>query len=404
MHYEGHAFNEMFESGKASGRISLNREGFTFRNDDADVLIPLNGIKLEFGGSGNRIIFITNPAVPDWKIYTTDKSIIKDPAIANNMHVQQQLKGISKKKNATRLISLVLLAVLFFAGWGLWFLKDIFVAKVADQVPPEWEQKLGEVAYSSFTAGRNVIKEEQLQKDLEAIVAPLLKVAQNPNYEYMFHIIEDSTLNAAAFPGGHVIIHTGLILKTEKPEDLLGVLAHEIAHVNGRHSVRQLINTAGLYIVLSSLIGDIGAISGVVLDGGAKLLQLENSRAHETEADELGWDYLVKAKINPRGLIDCFKIMMKEMEAITGTIPAELDFLSTHPALENRIDYLEERWEKVENKNDFITIDIDYDDFKKRLQEYLSANQKKKDEAKATESESTSTEEKIEGSPSKEQK
>ncbi len=409
MHYEGHAFNESFESGKASGRISVNREGILFRNDETDVLLPLAGIKFEIGGAGKRILFITNPSVEGWRLYTTDQSIIKDPAIATNMHVQQQVKGIKKTKHTGRLVALLVLALIFFAGWGLWALKDVFVAKVADQVPPEWEQKLGEVAYSSFKTGRNVIEEENLQKDLEAIVGPLLKVAQNENYDYMFHIIEDPTLNAAAFPGGHVIIHTGLILKTEKAEDLLGVLAHEIAHVNGRHSVRQLINTAGLYIVLSSLIGDIGAISGVVLDGGAKLLQLQNSRSHETEADELGWDYLIRAKINPRGLIDCFKIMQKEMEGITGTIPAEMDFLSTHPALENRIEYLEERWEKVENKTDFITIGVDYDDFKKRLRAHIASVEKKKDESKPTEAESKNEEEvqekdQSEGSSTKEQK
>ena len=405
MHYEGHAFHESFESGKASGRISVNREGILFRNDETDVLLPLNGIKFELGGAGNRILFITSPSVEGWKLYTTDTSIIKDPAIASNISVQEQVKGIKKKKNTGRMVGLVVLAMLFFAGWGLWLLKDVFVVKVADQVPPEWEQKLGEVAYNSFTAGRNVIEEEHLQKDLEAIVSPLLKVAQNENYDYMFHIIEDPTLNAAAFPGGHVIIHTGLILKTEKPEDLLGVLAHEIAHVNGRHSVRQLINTAGLYLILSSLIGDIGAISGVVLDGGRKLLQLQNSRAHETEADELGWDYLLKARINPRGLIDCFKIMQKEMEGITGTIPAEMDFLSTHPALANRIEYLEERWQTVENKEDFITIDVDYDDFKKRLRTHISSLEKKKEESKPEEAESKKEEQdQAEGSSTKEQK
>ena len=68
MHYEGHAFHDSFASGKASGRISVNREGILFRNDEADVLLPLTGIKLETGGAGNRILFITNPSVPGWKI------------------------------------------------------------------------------------------------------------------------------------------------------------------------------------------------------------------------------------------------------------------------------------------------------------------------------------------------
>ncbi|MCM8541386.1 MAG: M48 family metallopeptidase [Lentisphaeraceae bacterium] len=406
MHYEGHAFHESFASGKASGRISVNREGVLFRNDDADVLLPLTGIKFETGGASNRILFITSPSVPGWKLYTTDQSLLKDPALVNNMSVQQQLSGIKKQKNNGRMVGILVLLILFVSGWGLWALKDVFVAKLADQVPPDWEVKLGEAAYGSFKTGKNVITKEDLQADLERIVAPLLKVAQNEHYDYMFHIIEDPTLNAAAFPGGHVIIHTGLILKVEKTEDLLGVLAHEIAHVNKRHSVRQLINTAGLYLVLSSFIGDIGAISGVVINGGSQLLKLHNSRDHEKEADEIGWDYLMKAKINPRGLIDCFAIMQKEMEGLTGKIPDEMDFLSTHPALGNRIKYLEEKWGEVENKKDFIKIDVDYKDFQKRLRDYLSSEENVKSKTKPTEADTeTSKDEKdSEGSPTKEQK
>ena len=296
MHYEGHAFHESFDSGKASGRISVNREGVSFRNDNADVLLPLNGLQIETGGAGKRILFITNPSIPGWKLYTSDKLLIKDPALVNNMSVQQQLSGLKKQKNTGRLVGLVVMAILFFAGWGIWAVKDIFVAKLADQVPPDWEVSLGEAAYSAFTNGKNIITKEDLQNDLEKIIEPLLKVAKNEHYDYMFHIIEDPTLNAAAFPGGHVIIHTGLILKVNRTEDLLGVLAHEIAHVNKRHSVRQLINTAGLYLVLSSLLGDIGAISGVVMNGGSQLLKLHNSRAHETEADEIGWDLFIKSE------------------------------------------------------------------------------------------------------------
>ncbi len=246
MQYEGHAFNESFEKGKASGSIKTSREGIVFRNDQAEVLLPLHGIQLELGGAQNRILFITNPAIPGWKIYTTDHSILKDPALANNLNVQDKVKGVKKKKSISRLVGLTVFTMLFLGGWGLWLLKDAFVVKVTEQIPVEWETKLGDSAYTQVTAGKNIIEDDNLQKDLENLVDPLLKAANNDNYKFRFHIIEDSTLNAAAFPGGHVMIHTGLILTLEKPEDLLGVLAHEIAHVNRRHSMQRLVNMAGM--------------------------------------------------------------------------------------------------------------------------------------------------------------
>ena len=119
--------------------------------------------------------------------------------------------------------------------------------------------------------------------------------------------------------------------------------------------------------------------------------------------------YLLKAKINPRGLIDCFVTMQKEMDGITGKIPDEMDFLSTHPALGNRIKYLEEKWDKVENKDDFIKIDVDFKGFQKRLRSFLSSEENqnsKKSKAATTDSESETSEDgkESEGSPKKEQK
>ena len=114
MHYEGHAFNEGFEKGKASGRISTSRAGVTFRNDTSDVLLPLNGLKLELGGASNRILFITNPSVPDWKLYTTDHKLLKDPLFANNISSQQQIKSVKSTKSKAKIIGLVTLLILFF--------------------------------------------------------------------------------------------------------------------------------------------------------------------------------------------------------------------------------------------------------------------------------------------------
>ena len=91
----------------------------------------------------------------------------------------------------------------------------------SEQIPVEWEQKLGDSAFNQFTAGRRLLTDEELLEQFDELIDPILVTADNGRFDYKFHIIEDSTLNAAAFPGGNMIIHTGLILTLETPEQLL---------------------------------------------------------------------------------------------------------------------------------------------------------------------------------------
>ena len=392
MKYEGHAFNDSFENGKASGSINFSREGVQFYNSESECLFPLNGLNIEVGGASDRIVFISNPAIEGWKLYTSDKSILQDPIIQNNIHLKSQISTLKKKRNLALMISLFLLTAFIGAMGLLWIAKDSMVHTAAEQIPVEWEQKLGETAFEQFTAGRRLLKNDELALQLEEMLKSLRSVAENERYDYKFHIIEDSTLNAAAFPGGNMIIHTGLILTLETPEQLLGVLGHEMAHVNQRHSLRALINNAGLYIIADAMVGGIGALSAVILNGGSQLLSLENSRSHEKEADEEGWRYLVDAGIDPRGLIQSFEIMEKSVPDAAKEHAEILDFVSTHPALGTRVNYLKEKWEALPDKERFVPMAFDY----KKFQSDIRANLEERSETEKESPEGNVKEEKNE--------
>ena len=81
MHYKGHAFNKIFDKGKASGSLTVSSQGISFRNEQSEIMMPLGGIKLNLGGARNRILFITHPSAPEWKLYTSDRNLLKDPAL-----------------------------------------------------------------------------------------------------------------------------------------------------------------------------------------------------------------------------------------------------------------------------------------------------------------------------------
>ena len=98
------------------------------------------------------------------------------------------------------------------------------------------------------------------------------------------------------------------------------------------------------------------------------MASLSNSRSFENEADETGWDYLVNAKMNPKGLISFFETLKKEHETeVESTVKESIDlsFLSTHPDTQNRIDHLKQKEKKLNQK--FTPLPNNFNDFKAAL-------------------------------------
>jgi predicted Zn-dependent protease len=160
-------------------------------------------------------------------------------------------------------------------------------------------------------------------------------------------VVRDSALNAFAAPGGFVVVNSGLVAAAKSPEELAGVLAHEIQHVTLRHSTRAVIREAPLRFALSSLSGGgMETAAGVVGTLGA----LRYRRADEAEADHYGLRVMDAALIDPRGMVS----FMRGLEARRGAGSRFTSYVSTHPRTADRIAALEElsargagRWTSV---------------------------------------------------------
>lgn len=139
-------------------------------------------------------------------------------------------------------------------------------------------------------------------------------------------IDDDETLNAFATPGGYIYIYTGLIKFLDSEDQLIGVLGHEMAHADRRHSTRQLTKSVGITMLLDAVLGEKDAVEEIL--GG--IMNLKFSRSHESEADEYSVKYLCKSSYNSDGAAGFF---VKLQNQIT---PPE--FLSTHPSPKNRIE------------------------------------------------------------------
>lgn len=157
-------------------------------------------------------------------------------------------------------------------------------------------------------------------------------------FDWQVRIIhDDSVLNAFCTPGGYIYVYTGLIKFLDAENELVGVLGHEIAHADERHSTEALTKAYGIDVLFSIILGNESAV-GQIAQG---LINLSYSRKNETESDERSVEYLYPTAYDARGAAKFFE----KLEAAGGTAVPE--FLSTHPNPDNRIEAINAYWESL---------------------------------------------------------
>ncbi len=359
--YAGQAFHDSFKNGKASGEITLSDAHIQFRNDQGNVRFSIRGARFKLGGASDRLLFISHPSQPDWNLYTSDLSILKHPALQNDPVVQQQVKKARNTKRLAWGIFGSVGALLVAVPLCIILFMDSITGILAPHVPAEWEETLGETAFEQYTIGQELLDQETTDALLTPLVQPLLDNLHDDRYQYRFHISQDDQVNAFALPGGYIVINSGLILKADSADEMLGVVAHEIAHVTEQHSVRNIMGTAGVYLTINAMLGDMTGLLAVMADAAPFLINQSYSRGFESEADEKGLALLHRAAIDPEGLVTFFEklraLEQEAMEEMAGEDNSEamettLQFLSTHPATEDRIDNLRERIDALPHQRD----------------------------------------------------
>lgn len=186
------------------------------------------------------------------------------------------------------------------------------------------------------------------------------KVIYKDDFSWRLRIIKsDTTLNAFCTPGGYIYVYTGIIKYLDSKDQLAGVLGHEMAHADRRHTSRSMQAQYGVDLLLNVVLGkDLSAISGIA----SGMYQLKNSREHEKEADEYSVKYLCPTPYNAAGAAGFFV----KLEADGVECGGLQKFFSTHPCPENRIANINAN--KVsEGCTGSGTFDADYANFKALL-------------------------------------
>ena len=226
--------------------------------------------------------------------------------------------------------------------------------------------ELGEPAQSAFSPlqerllGQSIMKEARRDPgfyddaevtDYVARVGNRLAARGGDSRQsFEFFLMRDPQINAFALPGGHIGLHTGLIVAAQSESEMAGVLGHEIAHVIQRHIARmvsnqqtaQWVSIAALAIAIlasrsNSQVSQAAAAAGPAL---AIQQQLNYSRDFEREADRVGLQMLEKAGFDPNGMAQFFERLQRATRLMDGGAPS---YLRTHPITYERISDMQGR-------------------------------------------------------------
>lgn len=226
------------------------------------------------------------------------------------------------------------------------FADNIVLPDIGDSagtVSPAEEYRTGEAVIRNIRHAGGVLDDPLIHGYLNELGYRLVAPSESQQL-FHFFLINDTSINAFALPGGFIGINAGLILATKSENELAGVMAHEIAHVTQRHHARQyeqgtnsnvpIIAALIAAMVLGSHDNDIGQAALASVAAGSAQKQINFTRSNEKEADRIGINLLIKAGFNPHGMAAFFDTMDKQSRFYGDSVP---EFLRSHPVNPARI-------------------------------------------------------------------
>jgi len=201
---------------------------------------------------------------------------------------------------------------------------------------------LGDESFSKIKTETPTTKKSSKKQYIECISKNVLKsIGENAN-QWEIQVFESEKLNAFALPGKNIGIYTGMIDFAKDQDQIAAIIGHEIAHVIADHGnerlSQQLVIQAGMQVADVIIEGDDKKSKNIMalIGAGTQVgILLPFSRKHESEADQLGIQYMAKAGFDPSGAVKLWQKMKKNSGK---SVP---EFMSTHPSNDTRIKKLQ---------------------------------------------------------------
>ncbi len=335
------------------GQFVVKRGELSFEAPDTTFLLPMDQTLVELGEDENWLS-LRDKRQPDLQFFV-DRAILDDPRFVQSLTIRRQLESqLGRKEIRRRLVVTAagLVAFVFIAwigsnamSWG--------VRWAVNGISAKHEMAFGDEAFTNLERHLVLLDDTNAVAQIEAMMANLTRVVPTHGIPLKFYIIAGPP-NAFAMPGGRIFVTDEMLQMLNTPEQLVGVLAHESAHVARRHAFQHMIAGKGPFYVMQILTGGGDRMVNLMAFPSELLVYESFSQQYETDADICGWNYLVAAKINPHGFIEGLqKLREYEVENHRTNHASAFD---SHPALDRRIKYLEAKWEKLPDKTHFIVL------------------------------------------------
>lgn len=207
-------------------------------------------------------------------------------------------------------------------------------------IQAEAEEQLGKVVWFELSLGKEEVRDREVITPIDTILTRLCLASGIDREAIKLRILKEEETNALALPDHQLVLYTQLIEEAQTPEELAGVMAHELSHIEHKHVMRSLAQNFGTFILINAT-GS--TMAGEVLQ---HLLTTSFSRDFEREADHLALELLTVAEVDIEGFADFFERLAKREEPLA----QHLSWLSTHPGIQERIQYTRERQRELRNK------------------------------------------------------
>lgn len=320
------------------GRYS---DGQTAQSSPAEVRLTERGLEIGFPGAPQALVWpygalgtatplaksaadalVTYEYMPGASLFVADVRFVEalrrlSPQVTSRAYGWQSARPWA--------IAAAVVALVFAGGWA----ANLSPARwVAGMLPDSARASVGDKVLASMVEGRKECTETAGRAALDRLVGRLSD-ASGTKTRFRVRVVDWGLLNAFAVPGEQIVLTRQIIAQAKSPEEVAGVLAHEMGHGLELHPETAIVRIVGLTAILELMTGGGGTLANV----GLGLTQLSYTRAAEREADARGLALLEKAQISSSGLIDFFK-RIGDIERKSGK--GDWGLFRTHPQSEER--------------------------------------------------------------------
>jgi len=336
--FSGGVFAESIEGGRAGATIRLEGEAVVATTLDQALTfrVPYRSCELDLGGASGRMWFCRVREPEAITIFCEAPGFLAALQEQARRELGDQIERFvarsrAENKRHTMLWLGVLAAVALVGLAAFWGVKRAGQASVK-MLPHSVDEQLGELAIDNMDLQGAVLTDPVLKQGVDQIMKRLAP-KKGDGFTFQPRVVDASIVNAFALPGGPMVVYTGLMRAAQNPEQLAGVLAHEMAHVTRRHGMQRITQSLGVVAGIQLLFGDVSGVAAVAVEVLKQGAVNSYSREQEHEADMDAVKTLARAKIDPKALADFFAILDKR----EGNMPTMVSWLGTHPDMKQRI-------------------------------------------------------------------